>query len=146
MRKIPKFKSDQEAAQFWDTHSLIEFEDNLELVKEKVFVKPEKQVMTIRVDKKLANAMKAIAREKGINYSTLARMWLIERVKKEIEEINKVSSTLFQLKKHYKLSSTLAGGCTNERASHAPRLKCYLCIAVLSINQATVDFDSCCIC
>ena len=87
MRKIPKFKSDQEAAQFWDTHSLIEFEDDLELVKEKVFVKPEKQVMTIRVDKKLANAMKAIAREKGINYSTLARMWLIERIKKEIEEI-----------------------------------------------------------
>ena len=87
MGKIPKFKSDQEAAQFWDTHSLIEFEDNLELVKEKVFVKPEKQVMTIRVDKKLANAMKAIAREKGINYSTLARMWLIERAKKEIEEI-----------------------------------------------------------
>ena len=87
MRKIPKFKSDQEAAQFWDTHSLIEFEDNLELVKEKVFVKPEKQVMTIRVDKKLANVMKAIAREKGINYSTLARMWLIERIKKEIEEI-----------------------------------------------------------
>lgn len=89
MGKIPKFKSDQEAAQFWDTHSLIEFEDDLELVKEKVFVKPEKQVMTIRVDKKLANAMKAIAREKGINYSTLARMWLIERVKKEMEEMKK---------------------------------------------------------
>jgi len=89
MRKIPKFKSDQEAAQFWDTHSLIEFEDNLELVKEKVFVKPEKQVMTIRVDKKLANALKIIAREKGINYSTLARMWLIERIKKEMEGMKK---------------------------------------------------------
>ncbi len=89
MGKIPKFKSDQEAAQFWDTHSLIEFEDDLELVKEKVFVKPEKQVMTIRVDKKLANALKIIAREKGINYSTLARMWLIERLKKEMEEMKK---------------------------------------------------------
>ena len=89
MGKIPKFKSDQEAAQFWDTHSLIEFEDNLELVKEKVFVKPEKQVMTIRVDKKLANALKIIAREKGINYSTLARMWLIERIKKEMEGMKK---------------------------------------------------------
>lgn len=89
MGKIPKFKSDQEAVQFWDTHSLTEFKDDLELVKEKVFVKPEKQVMTIRVDKKLANAMKAIAREKGINYSTLARMWLIERVKKEMEEMKK---------------------------------------------------------
>ena len=87
MRKIPKFKSDQKAALFWDTHRLTEFKDDLELVKEKVFVKPEKQVMTIRVDKKLANALKIIAREKGINYSTLARMWLIERLKKEIEEI-----------------------------------------------------------
>jgi predicted DNA binding CopG/RHH family protein len=89
MGKIPRFKSDQEAAQFWDTHSLTEFEDDLELVREKVFVKREKQVMTIRVDKKLVNAMKAIAREKGINYSTLARMWLIERLKKEIQEIKK---------------------------------------------------------
>jgi len=84
MRKIPRFKSDQEAALFWDANSLAEFREDLELVKERVFVKPEKQVMTIRVDKKLANAMKAIAREKGINYSTLARMWLIERIKKEI--------------------------------------------------------------
>jgi len=55
----------------------------------KVSVKPEKKVMTIRVDKKLVNAMKTIAREKGINYSTLARMWLIERIKKETEEIKK---------------------------------------------------------
>ena len=46
--------------------------------------------MTIRVDKKLANALKIIAREKGINYSTLARMWLIERVKKEMEEMKKI--------------------------------------------------------
>lgn len=85
MGKIPKFKSDQEAAEFWDTHSLKEFEKDLERVRDRVFVKPEKQVMTIRVDKKLVNAMKAIAREKGINYSTLARMWLIERIKKEME-------------------------------------------------------------
>jgi predicted DNA binding CopG/RHH family protein len=45
--------------------------------------------MTIRVDKKLANALKIIAREKGINYSTLARMWLIERIKKEMEGMKK---------------------------------------------------------
>jgi Protein of unknown function (DUF3680). len=89
MKKIPKFKSDQEAARFWDTHSLTEFENDLEPVREKVFVKPEKQVMTIRIDQQLVNAMKAIAREKGINYSTLARMWLIERLKKEIEKTRK---------------------------------------------------------
>ena len=89
MGKIPRFKSDQEAAEFWDTHSVKEFEDDLEPLKEKIFIKPEKQVMTIRVDKKLVNAMKAIARERGINYSTLARMWLIERIKKEMEEIKK---------------------------------------------------------
>ena len=87
VRKIPRFKSDKEAALFWDARSLTDFKDDLELVRERVFVKPEKQIMTIRVDKKLANVMKVIAREKGVNYSTLARMWLIERVKKEIREI-----------------------------------------------------------
>jgi predicted DNA binding CopG/RHH family protein len=89
MGKIPRFKSDQEAAHFWDKHSPAEFEEDLEPVKEKVFIKPEKQVMTIRLDKKLVNSMKAIAGEKGINYSTLARMWLIERIKKEMQEIKK---------------------------------------------------------
>jgi len=86
MVKIPRFKSDQYVAPFWDTHSLTEFEDDLEPVKERVFVKPEKQVMTIRADKGLVNAIKAIAKEKGINYSTLARMWLIERLKEEIKK------------------------------------------------------------
>ncbi len=89
MKKIPTFKSDQEAAELWETHSLTEFEGDLEPVKEKVFAKPEKQVMTIRVDKELVKALKAISREKGINYSTLARMWLIERLKKEMDEIKK---------------------------------------------------------
>ncbi|MER3447839.1 MAG: hypothetical protein C4291_13860 [Candidatus Dadabacteria bacterium] len=89
MGRVPKFKSDREAAEFWNTHSLKEFEGDLEFLKEKIFVKTEKQVMTIRVDKKLVDAIKAIAREKGINYSTLARMWLIERIKKETEEIKK---------------------------------------------------------
>jgi predicted DNA binding CopG/RHH family protein len=55
----------------------------------KVSHKPERQVMTIRVDKKLVNTIKAIAKDKGINYSTLARMWLIERVRKEVEETKK---------------------------------------------------------
>lgn len=87
--KIPRFKSDQYVAPFWDIHSLTEFEDDLEPVKERVFTRSEKQVMTIRVDKGLVKAIKAIAREKGINYSTLARMWLIERLKKEMEDIKK---------------------------------------------------------
>ncbi|HEX3035876.1 MAG TPA: hypothetical protein VHT73_12245 [Thermodesulfobacteriota bacterium] len=33
----------------WDTRRLTELEDNLGLVKEKVFFEPEKQVTTIRV-------------------------------------------------------------------------------------------------
>lgn len=52
-------------------------------------VKSKKQIMTIRIDKKFVKTLKAIAREKGISYSTLARMWLIERIKKEIEELKK---------------------------------------------------------
>ena len=82
MAKIPKFKSDQEAAEFWDIHSLTDFEDELELVDEKVFVKPEKQIVSIRMERKQVELLKKIAAKMGIGYSPLIRLWILERLNK----------------------------------------------------------------
>lgn len=41
--KIPKFKSDKEAAEFWETHSLDDFDDDLEIVKNVRFVRSKKK-------------------------------------------------------------------------------------------------------
>lgn len=43
MAKIPKFKTDKEIAQFWDTHSLADFEKELRPAKNVVFVKPHRK-------------------------------------------------------------------------------------------------------
>ena len=84
MERIPRFRSDREAAEFWDTHSLADFEKELRPAKEVVFVKPDRQVVSLRLDRKLVSALKRYAQHKGIGYSALLRMWLIERLDQEI--------------------------------------------------------------
>lgn len=84
MAKIPKFKSDKEAREFWDTHSLADFEEDLRPAKDVVFVKPERQIVSLRLDRRIINALKSFAAKKGIGYSPLIRMWILERFYKEI--------------------------------------------------------------
>lgn len=88
MAKIPQFKSDEETAEFWNTHSLVDFEDELEEAKEVVFVRPQRQIVSIRLDRKYVEILKSLATEKGIGYSPLVRMWIVERIKQELENRN----------------------------------------------------------
>ena len=51
-------------------------------VDEVYFERPRKQVVTLRLDRPLIQRLRAIAMKKGIPYSTLIRMWLVERCAK----------------------------------------------------------------
>jgi len=79
--RIPKFKSIAEEAEFWDTHSITDFEDETEDV-EIVFEldKPREETLVLRVQKEVKEKLKITARKKGLNPSTLARMWLMEKL------------------------------------------------------------------
>lgn len=81
MAKIPKFKSDKEAAEFWDKHDLTDYVDDLKMAKDIVFVKPETQTISLRIDRKVVNLIKAMSRKYGIGYSSLIRMWILEKVR-----------------------------------------------------------------
>ncbi|MCK4423455.1 MAG: hypothetical protein KAV18_05225 [Candidatus Omnitrophica bacterium] len=83
MAPIPKFKTDKEAAKFWDTHSLADFEKDLQPAQNIVFVKPERQVISLRLDRKIVQSLKALAVKKGLGYSPLLRMWILDRFYKE---------------------------------------------------------------
>ena len=83
MAKIPHFKSDKEIAGFWDTHSLADVENELRPAKELVFVKPDRQVVSLRLDRKIIKAIKVLAAQKGIGYSSLLRMWVLEDFHRE---------------------------------------------------------------
>ena len=79
MGKIPYFKSDREAAQFWDTHSLADFDEELESADDVVFVRPQRQIVSLRLDRKVVSALKFLAKRKGLGYSSLLRMWVLEK-------------------------------------------------------------------
>lgn len=73
--KIPKFKSYQQEAQWWDTHDVTEIE-GLEVVE------PKAQTVSIRLERRLVDLLKQIAREQGIGYTALVRLWVIEKLRK----------------------------------------------------------------
>jgi predicted DNA binding CopG/RHH family protein len=92
MAKIPKFKSEQEEREFWDTHDFTDYLDDTEPVKsftltdelkKKIEEKKKKRHLTIRINQKEIDQAKLFAEEKGIGYQTLMRMWIIEGIRRE---------------------------------------------------------------
>ena len=79
--RIPKFKTLEEEAAFWDTHSFTDFEDELKDV-EIVFdlKKPKSETLLVRLQKDMKDKLAGIAERRGLNVSTLSRMWLMERL------------------------------------------------------------------
>lgn len=76
---VPEFKSYKEEANFWDSHSLADYQDLLKPVKFK-FAKNLSTPLTIRMDEKTLNKLREEAHKKGIGPTTLARMWIMERI------------------------------------------------------------------
>jgi CopG antitoxin of type II toxin-antitoxin system len=80
--RIPTFKSIEEEAAFWDTHSSEEFADELTPLENVKFVKARsKKALTVRFDEDTFEELSREAREKGIGPSTLARMLILEHLR-----------------------------------------------------------------
>lgn len=79
--KIPKFKTIEEEAKFWDTHSITDFEDELEEI-ELVFdlQRPKEETLVLRLQKKIKARLEKVARNQGISISALARMWILQKL------------------------------------------------------------------
>jgi predicted DNA binding CopG/RHH family protein len=76
---IPEFKSRQEEAEFWDTHDLGEYWAEFQPVKVR-FAKNLSEGITVRFDPETLNRLRAEAKKKGMGPTTLARMWILERL------------------------------------------------------------------
>ena len=82
LKKVPDFKSIQEEAEFWDTHDFTDYVDFSKAVK--IEVSPNlTSVLTIRIEGEDFEQLAQRARELGIGASTLARMWIRERLRQE---------------------------------------------------------------
>ncbi|KKS88367.1 MAG: hypothetical protein UV63_C0036G0008 [Microgenomates group bacterium GW2011_GWC1_43_11] len=78
-KPIPPFKTLDEEADFWDTHdtSLL---GKVPLMKLPLLESEKEDVMTVRLQRSVKERLSRFARAKGINSSTLARMWIIEKL------------------------------------------------------------------
>ena len=85
-KTIPDFKNDEEAAEFWDTHSLLDYWDQTEPADDVTFapnaLQPMKQVC-LRFSPTQIARLKRLAAAKGIGYQTMIRMWVTEREREE---------------------------------------------------------------
>lgn len=82
-KKLPRFKSRDEEALFWDTHSPLDFPEFKEVKVE--IARPLGHVLAVRLDARTIDQLGDIGRSKGLGASTLARMWLLERLQAEGE-------------------------------------------------------------
>ncbi len=91
---LPKFKSDDEAAAFYSTHSVAEIWDQLPAVKPVKLSKAlaqkiaerravAKAPISIRLGPEQIAAAKKIAAAKSVGYQTQLRMWIAEGISRE---------------------------------------------------------------
>ncbi|MCP4356877.1 MAG: hypothetical protein GY796_02530 [Chloroflexi bacterium] len=82
--KIPQFKTEQEEADFWDSHDSTDFFDETEAVNVAfVDARPSMKQISLRLDPSVIDQLKLLAVGKGIGYQTMIRMWVMERLGQE---------------------------------------------------------------
>ena len=73
---IPQTDSIQELADFWDTHDLTDFEDELEEVTEPVFGPS----IFVRLEPEELEIIETRAKSRGVSPANLIREWVLEHI------------------------------------------------------------------
>ncbi len=81
MGKIPDFQSLEEASEFWDTHSITDYLDDLvDVDVEAEFGRPERVPVAVYLAPEAVTQLEAVAKRRGMDYQTMLRVWLMERL------------------------------------------------------------------
>ena len=78
---LPDFKSREEMAHFWDTHDFTDYQDDFKPVELDVALEqPKQETVVVRLHTSIKNTLQKVAQRKGLTISSLARMWLMEKL------------------------------------------------------------------
>jgi predicted DNA binding CopG/RHH family protein len=78
--KVPKFKSSKEEREFWDTHDSTDYHDDFKITKNVVFVRPKKEVISLRLEPKFIRRLRELADKEGLPPTTYARMLILKSI------------------------------------------------------------------
>lgn len=80
-RRIPEFKSVQEEAAWWDTHDITDYLDETTPVELVFKQRPAPRPVVVPLDPDGFAALEAKAKEPGVSATTLAKEWIVERLR-----------------------------------------------------------------
>ena len=80
---IPAFASEREEVQYWLTHRL-----DAKLIEESVAGadQSESTTITLRIDPRMLSRVKRLARSRYLNYQSMIKQWISERLETEFRE------------------------------------------------------------
>ncbi len=86
LKKIPKFKSEQEERQFWATHDSTQY---IDWSKSKLTVFPNlkasSKTISIRLPESLLENLKLLANKRDVPYQSLLKILLAEKVQEALQ-------------------------------------------------------------
>jgi len=84
LKRVPKFKSENEESEFWATHDSTEYVDYSKARKVLLpQLKPSTRSISIRLPESLIEHLKVLANKRDIPYQSLLKMLLTEKVEEE---------------------------------------------------------------
>jgi len=78
--KVPKFKSLKEEREFGDTHDSTDYPGDFKVTKNVVFVRPKKEVISLRLEPKFIRRLRELADKEGPPPTTYARMLIVKSI------------------------------------------------------------------
>ncbi len=84
-KQIPKFKNDNEERKFWETQDSTEF-INWKQAKTVTFskLKPSVKKISLRLPEAMLEELKLLANKRDVPYQSLLKIFLAERIEKEL--------------------------------------------------------------
>lgn len=87
-KRIPRFKTEDEEREFWQTHDSTEYVDWDQAAKTILAkLKPSTKTISLRLPEFMIEELKLLANKKDIPYQSLLKVYLAEKLEEELEGI-----------------------------------------------------------
>ena len=85
-KKNPKFKSEDQEREFWAKHDSADFVD-WKKARRAAFpnLKPSLKTISLRLPESMLQELKLLANKRGVPYQSLLKIYLAERIHKELK-------------------------------------------------------------
>jgi len=86
IKKLPKFKNEDEEREFWTTHDLTDYFDMSQAIINPILqnLKSSTRTVSIRLPESLIAALKTLANKRDVPYQSLVKIILSEKVNQEL--------------------------------------------------------------